>query len=83
MGVRRLKCLSFWERALTILSIGVRWELPLVGRAKFLAVDWLYDEHMTQAGQSSLSEGGQSGMGADRPKAMKAGICQVEKQRGE
>lgn len=52
-------------------------------RAKFLAVDWLYDEHMTQAGQSSLSEGGQSGMGADRPKAMKAGICQVEKQRGE
>lgn len=26
---------------------GVRWELPLVGRAKCLAVDWLSDEHVT------------------------------------
>lgn len=54
-----------------------------MGRAKSLAVDWLYDEHMTQAGQSSLSEGAHSGMGADKPRALKAGICQVEKQRGE
>lgn len=58
------------------------WELPLVGRAKPPATDWLSGEHVTQAGQSALPE---SALGrGSQPRGGREGTrsCQVEMRRG-
>lgn len=52
-------------------------------RAKPPAIDWLTDEHMTQAGQSDLSDEGWRGMGEGRGEVVRSGSCGVEKQRGK